>query len=53
MELSEQFAIDLLTETKVAVMPGEAFGVENHIRISFAVSDDELSEGLGRIRKAI
>jgi aspartate aminotransferase len=43
------FAIDLLHATGVAVMPGEAFGIENHLRISFAVSDDELLEAFKRI----
>jgi aspartate aminotransferase len=47
------YATRLLTEANVAVMPGEAFGVENHLRIAFAVSDEDLQEGFERIRKMI
>ncbi len=52
-ETSEEFATTLLTAAKVAVMPGEAFGIKNHIRISFAVSDDELLKGFEGIRKVL
>ena len=43
---------DLLTKTKVAVVPGSFFGEggEGHIRLSFAVDDAILTEGLKRIR---
>jgi len=50
---SEEFALDLLTAAKVAVMPGEAFGMASHLRISFAVSDEDLLEGFERIRKML
>jgi len=46
------FATELLAGTGVAVMPGEAFGAEKHLRISFAVSDDDLLagfEGIGKL----
>ncbi|MCP3951754.1 MAG: pyridoxal phosphate-dependent aminotransferase [Desulfobacterales bacterium] len=52
-QTATDFAIDLLTGAKVAVMPGETFGVENHLRISFAVSDDDLAEAFVRIRKLL
>jgi len=52
-QTSADFAISLLSGAKVAVMPGEAFGVENHLRISFAVSDDDLLEAFERIRKLL
>jgi aspartate aminotransferase len=52
-ESATDLALRLLNETGVAVMPGEAFGIENHLRISFAVSDDELSEAFERIRKIV
>ena len=39
----------LLEEAKVAIVPGEAFGVGGGARLSFALGDDDLSEGVGRI----
>ncbi len=52
-QTSADFAINLLNGAKVAVMPGEAFGIENHLRISFAVSDEDLLEAFERIRKLL
>ncbi|MGC8594792.1 MAG: pyridoxal phosphate-dependent aminotransferase [Candidatus Kryptoniota bacterium] len=43
----------LLNEARVAVVPGLAFGSDNHIRLSFASSIDDLNEGLTRITKAL
>lgn len=39
----------LLDKTGVAVVPGSAFGLEGHIRISFATSMANLENALGRI----
>jgi aspartate aminotransferase len=39
----------ILDQAKVAVVPGEAFGAPGYVRISFAVSDDDITEGIGRI----
>lgn len=39
----------LLEEAKVAVVPGEAFGAPGYARLSFALGDDDLAEGVGRI----
>jgi aspartate aminotransferase len=50
---SMQFAERLLAEAHVAVVPGEAFGTENHIRITYAASMEELAKGLDRIQKFI
>jgi aspartate aminotransferase len=44
-----QFTERLLQKEHVAVVPGEAFGVERHIRISYATSMGELERGLDRI----
>lgn len=52
-QTSADFAINLLNRAGVAVMPGEAFGIENHLRISFAVSDDDLLEAFERIGKLL
>jgi aspartate/methionine/tyrosine aminotransferase len=39
----------LLDEAKVAVVPGEAFAAPGYCRLSFALGDDDLGEGVGRI----
>ena len=39
----------LLEESKVAVIPGEPFGWNTHIRLSFATGMDEIKKGLDRI----
>ncbi len=48
-----QFAERLLDEAHVAVVPGEAFGTNRHVRISYATSMRELERGLDRIDKFI
>ena len=44
-----QFSEKLLSEAHVAVVPGEAFGTTEHVRISYATSMKELERGLDRI----
>ena len=39
----------LLDQVKVAIVPGEAFGAAGGARLSFALGDDDLGEGVGRI----
>ncbi len=48
-ETAEDFAAYLLNEAGVAVVPGEAFGADRHIRISYAVPEATLVEGLERM----
>ena len=50
---SDEFCEQLLTDQKVAVVPGTAFGDygEGFIRCSYAYSVEELKEALGRIEK--
>ncbi|HAV42943.1 TPA: aspartate aminotransferase, partial [bacterium] len=43
----------LLAEAKVAVIPGSAFGADNHLRLSYATSLENIAEGLNRIREFI
>jgi len=43
------FSEKLLSQAAVAVVPGEAFGTDRHIRISYATSDEQLAKGLDRI----
>ncbi len=44
-------ASKLLTEAHVVVVPGEAFGTSEHIRLSYAVSHNVIEKGLNRIAK--
>ncbi|MBV9404093.1 MAG: pyridoxal phosphate-dependent aminotransferase [Acidobacteriaceae bacterium] len=50
---SLDFAAQLLSEAHVAVVPGEAFGTDEHIRISYATSMHELKRGLDRLHNFI
>ncbi|CDF57976.1 pyridoxal phosphate-dependent aminotransferase [Thermobrachium celere] len=50
---SLEFANVLLDEEKVAVIPGDAFGDDNYIRLSFATSLEQIKEGLNRIEAFI
>jgi len=50
---SLQFSERLLAEAHVAVVPGEAFGTEHHVRISYATSMKELERGLDRMHQFI
>ena len=48
-----QFAERLLADAHVAVVPGEAFGTNRHVRMSYATSMHELERGLDRLHKFI
>jgi aspartate aminotransferase len=43
----------LLGEALISLVPGEAFGAEDYIRISFATSMEELDTGLTRFAQAL
>lgn len=43
----------ILDKAEVAVVPGEAFGPSGFIRLSYALSDAELEEGVARIQKLL
>jgi len=53
MQNTLQFSEKLLAEAHVAVVPGEAFGTNRHVRISYATSMHELERGLARIHRFI
>ncbi len=44
-----ELAAVILDQAKVAIVPGEAFGSPGYARFSFALGDDDLGEGIGRI----
>jgi aspartate/methionine/tyrosine aminotransferase len=41
----------VLEEAEVAMVPGEAFGTPGYVRLSYALGDDDLAEGIGRLHK--
>ena len=48
---ASDLAAKLLSEAHVVVVPGEAFGTNEHIRLSYAVSHDVVDEGVKRMRE--
>ena len=48
-----ELAALLLDEVQVALVPGEAFGAPGYARLSFALADDALVEGVQRIAKLL
>jgi aspartate/methionine/tyrosine aminotransferase len=49
LESSAQLAGVILDEAEVAVVPGEAFGTPGYLRLSYATSDADITEGVGRM----
>jgi aspartate aminotransferase len=47
------FCLFLLEHAHVAAVPGDAFGAPNHIRISYATSDERLTEAFERMDQAL
>jgi aspartate aminotransferase len=43
----------ILEEAEVAVVPGEAFGTPGYLRLSYALGDDDLVEGVNRLHKLL
>jgi aspartate aminotransferase len=50
---SAELAALILDEAEVAVVPGEAFGTPGYLRLSYALGDDDLVEGVGRIQRLL
>ena len=50
---SEEFCTRMITEGKVAAVPGACFGSDKHIRISYCYSDEALEKGLDRMEQFI
>jgi aspartate/methionine/tyrosine aminotransferase len=46
---SQDLSALILDEVEVAVVPGEAFGTPGYLRLSYALGDDDLAEGVSRI----
>ena len=52
-QTSAELASLILDEAEVAVVPGEAFGTPGYFRLSYALSDADLEEGVTRIGKLL
>jgi len=50
---SAELATLILEEVEVAAVPGEAFGPSGYLRFSYALGDEDIVEGLGRVRKLL
>ncbi|HEX4727493.1 MAG TPA: pyridoxal phosphate-dependent aminotransferase [Jatrophihabitans sp.] len=50
---SAELANLILDEAEVAVVPGEAFGTPGYLRMSYALGDADLAEGVARIGKLV
>ncbi|QCU77449.1 pyridoxal phosphate-dependent aminotransferase [Citricoccus sp. SGAir0253] len=52
-QTSAELAGLILDEAEVAVVPGEAFGPSGFLRLSYALGDEDLAEGVGRIQRLL
>ena len=50
-QTSAELADLILEKALVAVVPGEAFGPSGYLRLSYALSDEDLAEGVERLQK--
>ncbi|PYC78009.1 aspartate aminotransferase [Streptomyces tateyamensis] len=50
---SAELAALILDEAEVAVVPGEAFGTPGYLRLSYALGDADLAEGVARMQKLL
>lgn len=50
---STELAELILEEAEVAVVPGEAFGTPGYLRLSYALSDEDLVEGVTRVQNLL
>jgi aspartate aminotransferase len=50
---SVELSYYLLENGRIAVVPGKAFGADNHIRLSFATSMENVVEGMRRLKEAL
>ncbi|GAA2744473.1 pyridoxal phosphate-dependent aminotransferase [Kitasatospora cinereorecta] len=52
-QTSAELATLILDEVEVAVVPGEAFGTPGYLRLSYALGDADLVEGISRVQKLL
>jgi len=51
IDTSAELAEYILEQAEVAVVPGEAFGSPGYLRLSYALGDDDLVQGITRLQK--
>ena len=49
----DAFVEALLKEKHIALVPGSAFGSENNLRISYALSEDKFNEAMRRLKEFV
>ena len=52
-QTSAELAALILDEAEVAAVPGEAFGPSGYLRFSYALSDEDIVEGITRVQKLL
>ena len=52
-DVAPSWPSSILDEAEVAVVPGEAFGTPGYVRLSYALGDDDLVEGVARLHKLL
>lgn len=50
---SEEFCIRAIREAGVGLVPGDCFGAEGFVRLSYCVADEQLNEGLDRLARFV
>ncbi|HEY0951829.1 pyridoxal phosphate-dependent aminotransferase [Nocardioides sp.] len=51
IDTSAELAEYILDKAEVAIVPGEAFGSPGYLRLSYALGDDDITEGITRLQK--
>jgi aspartate/methionine/tyrosine aminotransferase len=49
-QTSAELATLILDEVEVAAVPGEAFGPSGYLRFSYALGDEDIVEGIARVK---
>ncbi len=52
-QTSAELATLILEEAEVAAVPGEAFGPSGYLRFSYALGDDDIVEGITRVKNLL
>ncbi|UQZ88439.1 aspartate aminotransferase [Deltaproteobacteria bacterium Smac51] len=53
LNTSDELAAYLLEKAEAAIVPGTGFGDDKTLRVSYAVSDEDIKRGLGRVKEAL
>ena len=50
---SASLCVYLIDEAKIVCVPGAAFGMEGHLRLSYAISERDITDGMDRLEEAL